>query len=92
MIGHFIVDGDQIFLFNDAECPHTQGAYTWTLKADALQFEVIDDDCGFDQRMKDFTAVPWKRTDAALRQRPECEPPNVEAAISGHWNMPSECS
>lgn len=90
MIGHFTVSGDRLTLFNDAECTGVVGSYTWSLRGDSLVLEVLDDRCGFGQRAKDFTAVPWTRLGpAALFDR--CEPPSHEAAVTGHWPAPSGC-
>lgn len=61
-LGHFVVDGDEITLFNDAECPETRGTYRWSLEGDTLSFEVVEDDCAFDLlRARYLTAEPWAR-------------------------------
>lgn len=93
MEGHFVVEGDEVVFFNDAECTDLRGTYRWSLVDETLRLEVVDDECAFGQREKDLTAEPWTRTgDAVLSgTRPECIPPNTEAAISGHWPIPSGC-
>ena len=93
MEGHFVVEGDEVVFFNDAECTGTRGRYRWALEDDTLTLELVEDECGFGQRAQDFTTHPWTRMgDAPLSGvRLECIPPNTEAAISGHWPAPSGC-
>ncbi len=65
-LGHFVVDGDEITLFNDAECPETHGTYRWSLEGDVISFEVVDDPCAFDLlRGRYLTAEPWERDDTS---------------------------
>jgi hypothetical protein len=86
--GHYLVDGDRLLLFNDAECTHDVGEYRWSLDDGALRLEVIRDPCAYDQRAKDFSFHPWQVADAA---DPACQPPDEEAAVTGHWPVPSGC-
>lgn len=58
--GHFTISGDEIVLFNDANCPDTRGSYRWSVKDEHLTFEVIEDPCPFsDLRQRFLTVLPW---------------------------------
>jgi hypothetical protein len=58
--GHFLIDGDRLILFNDAECSETKGVYRWRLRGEELDLEEIDDSCAFDLlRARYFSAAPW---------------------------------
>lgn len=80
-IGSYTVSGDRIVFFNDPSCTEDVGTYTWKLAGGRLTLKVIQDSCAIDLRAKNFTSVPWL----------SCRPPNVEAAISGHWQEPPGC-
>lgn len=61
-LGHYVVRGDRVSFFNDANCSGTRGTYRWSLRAQRLRFEVIDDPCPFeDERADDLTFSPWTR-------------------------------
>lgn len=63
-LGHYVVRGDRIVLFNDVNCSKTRGRYTWNLEHRRLSFEVIDDPCPYvDERSNDLTLEPWSRID-----------------------------
>ncbi|MDQ3407619.1 MAG: hypothetical protein M3472_05615 [Chloroflexota bacterium] len=89
-VGHFRIVADRIELFNDAECADVSGSYRWRLADGELTFDDPQDPCGFEQRRKDLTALTWQSMDAVVG-RPECQPPDQEAAVSGHWPIPSGC-
>jgi hypothetical protein len=89
-LGHYEIRGDRIVLFNDVECSDVPGSYRWTLMEGELVLSDPQDPCGFGQRQKDLTALPWRRTGGAA-SRIECQPPNEEAAVTGHWAVPSGC-
>ena len=64
-LGHYVVRGDRIVLFNDVNCSKTRGRYAWNLEHRRLSFEVIDDPCPYvDERSNDLTLEPWSRIDA----------------------------
>ena len=88
-IGHFVVEGDTLILTNDPECGETRGTYRWERDGAQLQLDVIDDPCAFGQRAADLTGRIWTLTETS-RGGP-CQPPNTEAAVSGHWPAPSGC-
>jgi hypothetical protein len=87
--GHFVVEGDTLTVFNDAECGSERGTYDIEREGAELRLELIEDPCGFGRRGGDLTALTWTLSQSA-RGGP-CQPPNTEAAISGHWPVPSGC-
>ncbi len=89
-MGHFRVVGERIELFNDVECSGEMGSYRWELVEGRLSLSDHRDPCAFGQRWKDLTALPWRSTGQAA-SRIECQPPNEEAAVTGHWSLPSGC-
>ena len=87
-VGSFTVTGNRIEFFNDPFCEEDLsmvGTYSWKIDKDSLTFQVIDDPCSIRLRAKNLTASPW------IRKRDPCEPPNIEAAVTDHWNKPPEC-
>lgn len=80
-IGSFTVLDDKITLFNDPNCPDVIGVYNWRIEAGQLILQVIDDSCAIKLRALNLTQQPWQ----------SCQPPNLEAAISGHWLIPIGC-
>ncbi len=87
--GHFTVDGELLTLINDPECATDVGTYRVERDGAQLRFDVVDDLCAFGQRTRDLTARTW--TPAEIARGESCQPPNTEAAISGHWPEPSGC-
>ncbi|MGH2757485.1 MAG: hypothetical protein ACRDI3_06830 [Actinomycetota bacterium] len=58
--GHYSLMGDEIVLFNDANCPSTRGRYRWTLAGDRLTLETMEDPCPFSLlRSRFLTATSW---------------------------------
>lgn len=80
-LGSYTVDGETLALFNDPNCIDTTGRYTWTLAEGVLTLTEVDDACAIRLRAMNLTFEPWAA----------CQPPNPEAAISGHWPVPLEC-
>ncbi len=87
-IASFTVSGDHFTVFNDPYCEEDitmAGTYTWQKVEDTLTLHVISDRCAIGLRAKNLTATVWTK-------KPDpCQPPNLEAAVSGHWKMPPEC-
>ena len=85
----YSVSGNQLSIFNDPYCEEDVtmvGTYTWQRNGDTLTLQVVGDPCSIGLRAKNLTATVWtKKVDA-------CQPPNREAAISGHWKEPPECA
>jgi hypothetical protein len=64
-LGHYIVRGNRIELFNDVNCSRVHGMYRWSLEDHQLSFDLIDDPCPFeDERSHDLTLAPWTKIDA----------------------------
>lgn len=87
--GHFTLEGDRLTLLNDPECGTEQGIYHVERDGAQLRFAVEDDPCAFGQRTRDLTDRTWTPVDIARGE--SCQPPNTEAAVSGHWPVPSGC-
>ncbi len=80
-LGSFAVDGDQITLFNDPNCHLAVGVFGWQAVEGGLTMQLLNDDCELGTRALLFTGGLWQN----------CQPPNQEAAVSGHWKTPSGC-
>jgi hypothetical protein len=72
---------DQLLLFNDPACPGAVGLYEWTLEGGELTLEVLEDTCSIHLRAMNLTNLPWL----------SCQPPNIEAGITDHWQKPPGC-
>jgi hypothetical protein len=58
--GHYSVSDDRLTLFNDPNCPHEEGIYTWSLDGSRLRLQEVDDPCPYDRlRAKFLTATSW---------------------------------
>src|SRR5688572_13598718 len=91
-IGSFTVSGNQLFFFNDPNCHLNVGVYTWTLDGRSLLLEEVDDPCAFGLRAKNLAGGSWlSQMDEEGGQIDQCQPPSLEAAISGHWSAPPGC-
>lgn len=92
--GHFWVEGPRLRLFNDANCTDLEGVYEWNLSGELLRLEAIEDECSFTRlRQRYLTATDWQVARAGTAMvPPECYPPSEEAAVTGHWAIPEECS
>ncbi|HSL11627.1 MAG TPA: hypothetical protein VLA82_09980, partial [Actinomycetota bacterium] len=63
-LGHFVVDGDRIELFNDVNCSMVRGTYAWRVRGSELSLDVLDDPCPYeDERSNDMTLGPWTQVD-----------------------------
>ena len=85
----YSVSGNQLTLFNDPYCEEDTtmaGTYTWLRNGDTLSLQVVRDPCSIGLRAKNLAATVWTKKVAA------CQPPNREAAVSGHWKEPPECA
>ena len=80
-IGSYTVSEDKIYFFNDPYCNHDTGVYTWTLEDGTLTLKEVDDPCSQGLRATNFVDQPWL----------SCRPPNMEAAITDHWQKPEGC-
>lgn len=80
-IGTYILAGNRILFANDPSCIHGIGVYAWELKEGTLTFELIDDPCAIKLRARNLVEKVWR----------SCMPPNIEAAVTEHWNRPKGC-
>ena len=91
-IGSFTVSDDKLTLFNDPNCHLEIGTYRWELDGRSLILKEDDDTCGFGLRAKNLGAGAWvKQGDEEGNAIDHCQPPSLEAAISGHWPTPQGC-
>jgi hypothetical protein len=92
-IGSFSIADDKLVLFNDPNCHLLVGHYRWELNGEALSLNVVEDECAFGLRARNLQTDSWLRqTDEEGFQMNRCQPPSLEAAISGHWPAPPECT
>jgi hypothetical protein len=80
-MGSYVASGDRLILFNDPNCIGDIGVYRWKSEGGVLTFEVIDDPCAILLRGKNLSHLPWQ----------SCQPPNLEAAVTDHWQKPEGC-
>jgi hypothetical protein len=80
-IGSYALAADRLILFNDPCCIEGIGVYAWKLERGTLTLQVIDDPCAIQLRGKNLAHLPWQR----------CQPPNIEAAVTDHWEKPTGC-
>lgn len=90
-VGSFTVSGSRIAFFNDPNCHTEVGRYTWRVTGDELALQVLDDPCGFGLRAKNLTYRTWMSLAQGSQNADACQPPSLEAAISGHWPIPAHC-
>lgn len=95
-------DGDLV-LGGDAACPQGRGRYAVELgdvdrygllphdRAQTMELTLIDDACG--SRAATLVGAVWTlRASGRPAVYGICDPPNEEAAVTGHWPEPSGCS
>lgn len=80
-LGSFAVDGDRVTFFNDPNCHLAVGVFGWQMAENSLTMQLVGDDCELGTRALLFTGGAWQN----------CQPPNHEAAVSGHWKTPPGC-
>lgn len=80
-LGSYIVSGDRVFLFNDPVCQEDVGVYTWKVEKGQLAFQEISDPCFIHLRAQNLMWQLWL----------SCQPPNIEAAVTDHWEKPKGC-
>ena len=101
--GTAAVSGDELFLADDAACPGVAGRYAFELgsldrfgllpenRAQTMTLTVLTDGCA--ARADALGAETWTlRASGREGIYGICDPPNEEAAITGHWPEPSGCS
>lgn len=77
----FTVSDDRLTLFNDPNCIHDVGIYTWRLEEGKLILTEIDDICSIHLRAENLSNQPWL----------SCQPPSVVDLVTGNWQAPAGC-
>lgn len=68
-MGSFVLEGDHVTLFNDANCPQSAGTYRVEVGRHGLRFHVIEDECPFSgERALDLMRTSWTRVSACVRR------------------------
>ena len=80
-LGSYTVTGNLLYMFNDPYCNLDSGSYSWVLEEGILTLTEIDDPCSQGLRAANLIDQPWL----------SCQPPNVEAMITDHWQKPEGC-
>jgi hypothetical protein len=96
-------EGDDLILTDDPACPDADGRYTVQLgdvdrhgllpehRAQTMTLSVLSDACA--DRADALAGAIWiLRVSGRDGFYGICDPPNEEAAITGHWPEPSGCS
>ena len=82
-IASYTATESEVAFFNDPTCPELTSRYAYTLADGQLVFtDPNADPCAIQLRTMNLTQQPWL----------SCQPPNREAAISGHWPVPDGCA
>lgn len=102
--GRLVTDGAQVTVAGDPACPDAEGRYVAELgekerygllpryQAQTLRLSLIRDPCADGARARALTQAVWVlRTSARNGSYGVCDPPNEEAAITGHWPAPTGC-
>jgi hypothetical protein len=103
--GAAAVRGAELSLAADPACPEAIGRYAVELgdvdrygllpknRAQTMSLALVDDPCANGSRADTLTAQTWVlRASGREDARGVCDPPNEEAAITGHWPEPPGCS
>jgi hypothetical protein len=68
-MGSFVIDGDTMTLFNDANCPQVPGEYTFDHTAHGLTLHVVHDGCPYShERADDLEFHDWTRVSPCFRR------------------------
>jgi len=68
-MGSYVVEGDRVTLFNDANCPKGFGVYRFERTGQGLRLDVVEDDCPYSgERALDLMRTPWTRVSACVRR------------------------
>ncbi len=75
------VEGGRVILFKDPECHLAAGEYAWRRDESGLCFTLVADVRELGTRAQNSTQQRWQ----------SCQPPDHEAAGTGHWKTPAGC-
>ncbi|HMQ51109.1 MAG TPA: hypothetical protein PKE64_24945 [Anaerolineae bacterium] len=91
-VGSFTVQADRLTLFNDPNCHLDVGTYTWARHGRELVLQAQADSCAWGLRAANLSRGAWTmQADATGVSIDPCQPPSLEAAITGHWPVPENC-
>jgi hypothetical protein len=77
-MGSFVVDGDRVTLFNDANCPQTPGTYRFERTAHGLALSPLEDECPYSgERADDLSFHTWTKVSACVRRIKDLWPGEV---------------
>lgn len=63
-VGHYLVDAQEVTLFNDPNCPKDRGTYEVSDEGEWRSFHSNGDQCAFDLvRERFLTSLPWRRVE-----------------------------
>lgn len=92
-VGSSTVRDDHLLLFNDPNCHLDVGTYFWALHGRELVLLAQDDPCAWGLRPANLGKGAWiQQADAEGTLIDPCQPPSLEAAITGHWLVPQGCN
>jgi len=77
-LGSFIVDRNQVQLFNDPYCLQVKGVYCWAFADGNLILQVVEDNCAIGLRAVNLTKLPWR----------PCPPPSMEMGTDNNDHLP----
>lgn len=103
--GQLAASAADVIVSADPACPDVDGRYVAELgeterygllpqfRAQTLELSVVEDPCADGARARALTEVVWVlRTSGRAGSYGVCDPPNEEAAITGHWPIPTGCT
>lgn len=68
-IGHYVVEGNRLTLFNDPNCSRVRGTYAWQLDGRSLRLRAVNDTCAFQgERATDLESDVWRRIPVCRRE------------------------
>lgn len=102
--GRMTLGEDQLSLLDDPACPDAVGRYEVDLgdvdrygllpenRAQTMSLALVEDECADGSRAATLAADRWMlRASGRDDAHGICDPPNEEAAITGHWPEPTGC-
>jgi hypothetical protein len=77
-LGSYVLEGDRMTLFNDANCPQVPGVYAFEVTAHGIRLEAVEDECPYSgERADDLEFETWTRVSACVRRIKELWPGEV---------------
>jgi hypothetical protein len=68
-VGHYVVEGNRLTLFNDPNCSRVRGTYTWQVDGRYLRLRAVEDTCAFQgERATDLASDAWTRIPVCRRE------------------------